>query len=74
MTDRADRLLDAAEVAELLSVPLSWVRETTRSGAMPHVELGRYRRYVQADVQAWLETCKKPGRKATLRRVDPKNE
>ena len=34
------RLLDAAEVAELLNVPVSWVRESTRSGAMPCVSLG----------------------------------
>src|SRR3954447_10341294 len=38
-----DRLLDAIEVAERLHVPVSWVRESTRSGAMPSVELGRYR-------------------------------
>ena len=30
------------EVAEPLSVPTSWVRESTRSGAIPHVELGRH--------------------------------
>jgi excisionase family DNA binding protein len=55
----ADRLLDAAQVAELLNEPTSWVREHTRSGAIPHVPLGRYVRYVEADVLAWLE-----GRKA----------
>jgi excisionase family DNA binding protein len=41
-----DRLLTANEVAALLSVPVSWVRESTRSGAIPVVQLGRYRRYV----------------------------
>jgi len=30
-----ERLRIADEVAELLSVPVSWVRESTRSGAMP---------------------------------------
>jgi hypothetical protein len=34
------RLPDAVEVAERLNVPVSWVRESTRSGAMPCVELG----------------------------------
>jgi excisionase family DNA binding protein len=68
------RLLTADQVAELLAVPVSWVRESTRSGAMPHVELGRYRRYVLADVEAWLETCKTPGRSVALRRVNPKGE
>jgi excisionase family DNA binding protein len=62
-----DRLLDAHEVAERLNVPVSWVRESTRSGAMPCVELGRYRRYDLADVEAWLDRCKKPGRTIALR-------
>jgi excisionase family DNA binding protein len=64
-----DRLLDAREVAEWLGVPVSWVRESTRSGAMPCVELGRYRRYVRADVEDWLERCKQPGRPIGLRRA-----
>ena len=63
----ADRLLDAREVADLLNVPVSWVRESTRSGAMPHVQLGRYRRYREADVARWLEECSRPGRAVALR-------
>ncbi len=62
-----ERLLTADEVAELLAVPVSWVRESTRSGAMPHVELGRYRRYRREDVDAWLESCSRPGRPVALR-------
>jgi excisionase family DNA binding protein len=50
-----DRLLTAAEVAERLSVPESWVREQTRAGTVPHVVLGRYRRYDWSAVVAWLE-------------------
>lgn len=45
-----ERLLDANEVASMLNVPVSWVRESTRSGAMPVVELGRYKRYRETDV------------------------
>ena len=58
----SDRLLDAAAVAERLGVPETWVRESARSGAMPHVRLGRYVRFDVADVKAWLESCKQPGR------------
>lgn len=47
-----DRPLTAGEVAELLSVPERWVREHTRSGLIPHVVLGRYRRDA---VLAWIE-------------------
>lgn len=49
-------LLEAHEVAELLSVPVSWVRAETRAGRIPHLELGRYRRYDREAVLAWLET------------------
>jgi excisionase family DNA binding protein len=48
-----EKLLDANEVAELLSVPVGWVREHTRTGAIPHVALGRYVRYSETDVVAW---------------------
>jgi excisionase family DNA binding protein len=56
-----DRLLDAKEVAALLSVPVSWVRETTRAGHMPVVELGRYRRYDRGEILAWVESLKTGG-------------
>jgi excisionase family DNA binding protein len=49
------RLLDAKQVAKLLNVPETWVREHTRSGAIPHLELGRYKRYREDDVLTWLE-------------------
>jgi excisionase family DNA binding protein len=50
------RLLDANEVAEMLSVPVTWVRAETRAGRMPHLALGRYKRYDRDAVVAWLET------------------
>jgi excisionase family DNA binding protein len=50
----SERLLTAVEVAELLAVPESWVREATREGRMPFLALGRYRRYERAAIEAWL--------------------
>jgi excisionase family DNA binding protein len=50
-----DRLLTAKEVAFLLAVPESWVREATREGRLPHLKLGRYRRYQRAAIDAWLQ-------------------
>ena len=47
-----ERLLDANEVAAWLGVPVLWVRESMRSGAIPCVELGRDRRYDRAAVAA----------------------
>ena len=49
-----DRLLDASEVAELLGVPRSWVYSETRAGRIPHVVIGRYRRYRKAAVERWI--------------------
>lgn len=56
-----ERLLTAGEIAELLGVPERWVREHTRSGAVPHVQLGRYVRYDRGDVVAWVESLKTGG-------------
>lgn len=67
-----ERLLTAQEVAQLLNVPVSWVRESTRSGAMPHVELGRYRRYRLEDVEAWVEASSRLGYPIAFRRPGEK--
>ncbi len=66
------RLVDAHAVADRLGVPVSWVRDQTRSGAMPCVELGRYRRYDLDDVDRWLAECKRPGRPVAFRSVSPR--
>jgi excisionase family DNA binding protein len=52
--DVSESLLTAEEVAALLSVPVSWVRRETRAGRMPHIRLGRYRRYSSEAVVEWL--------------------
>lgn len=56
-----DRLLEAREVAELLSVPERWVREHTRSGLIPCVPLGRYRRYRRQAVIEWVASREQGG-------------
>jgi excisionase family DNA binding protein len=48
------RLLTARQVADLFAVPESWVREATRDGRLPHLRLGRYRRYQRRTIEAWL--------------------
>jgi excisionase family DNA binding protein len=52
----SERLLTASEVAEFLAVPVSWVREATRDRRLPHLALGRYRRYSRSAIEAWLES------------------
>ena len=49
-----DRLLTAQEVAERLGVNTQWVWVQARAGRIPHVRLGRYRRFRESAVEAWV--------------------
>jgi len=56
-------LLTPVELAERLKVPVTWVRERTRSrelnggDTIPHLRLGRYVRYQwgSPELEAWLK-------------------
>jgi excisionase family DNA binding protein len=43
--------MTATEVAELLDVPVSTVREWGRNGTLPRVKLGRHVRFIRAHVE-----------------------
>ncbi len=49
-----DRLLTADEIAERLGVNTQWVWAQARAGRIPHVQLGRYRRFRESAIEAWL--------------------
>jgi excisionase family DNA binding protein len=49
-----DRLLTAEEIAERLGVKTQWVWAQARAGAIPHVRLGRYRRFRESTIETWL--------------------
>lgn len=52
-----DSLLTVEEVAEMLRVPPSWVYGRTRRRApdrIPGFRLGKYWRFREADVRAWI--------------------
>jgi excisionase family DNA binding protein len=50
----ATKLLTAQEVAERLGVTPAWVWTQTRAGLIPHVRLGRYRRFREEAIDEWL--------------------
>jgi excisionase family DNA binding protein len=55
MTDNnstSERLLNPEELAECLSVPVSWVYEQSRQGNIPTHRIGRYIRFRLAEVIA----------------------
>jgi excisionase family DNA binding protein len=66
-----DRLLTAAEVAEILAVPERWVRHHTRGGLIRHLRLGRYVLYRRGDVLTWLDDCERGG--AAWRKQRPRH-
>jgi len=47
-------LLSAAELAKLLSVPETWVREQARLGNLPSFKLGHYVRFRLEEVERFL--------------------
>lgn len=50
----SSRLLTPQEVAETLCVTEHWVREKAREGEIPAIKLGRYWRFSEPVIEAWL--------------------
>ena len=54
-----ERLLTIHQVAELLHVPVSWVYGRTRRRSkerLPGIRLGKYWRFREEEVHAWVES------------------
>jgi excisionase family DNA binding protein len=49
------KLLTADELAARLEVRPSWVEKAARADRIPHVRVGRYRRFRWPDIEAWLD-------------------
>ena len=59
LSQERNELLTVKEVAELLRVPVSWVYDRTRKRSLdrlPGVRLGKYWRFRQGEVLAWVES------------------
>lgn len=64
-TVMSSALLTVEEAAALLRVPASWVYERTRRRSvdrLPGIRLGKYWRFREADLQAWIEGQRVGGR------------
>lgn len=54
----SNNFITVKELAESLRVPMSWVYSRSREtgpDAMPKLVVGKYRRFVLADVLGWLD-------------------
>ena len=47
-------LLTAKDVAERLQITEAWVHEAARTGDLPSIQIGRFRRFEQADIDEWI--------------------
>jgi excisionase family DNA binding protein len=57
----AAKLLTAEEVADRLDVGVKWVWAQARAGRIPHVKLGRYKRFRSEAINAWLAQLEEGG-------------
>jgi excisionase family DNA binding protein len=61
-------LLTAEQAAELLNVPVSFVRQETRADRIPYVAIGaRYKRYEADALRAWWESRRRGPQPAARR-------
>jgi excisionase family DNA binding protein len=67
-----DRLLTADEIAERLFMKTEWVCAQARAGGIPHVRLGRYRRFRESAVEAWLRDLETGGTTTRSARAQPR--
>lgn len=47
-------LMTPDEVATLLAVPVSTVRDWARRGLIPSRKLGRHRRFLRSEIETWV--------------------
>ena len=55
MDEGTKTLVDAAELARIISLPVTSVRRLTRLGTMPHYHAGRLLRYDTAECLAFMK-------------------
>ena len=48
-------LMDAEKVAEILGVDKAYIYTQARSGKMPSIKLGKYRRFSLSQLKKWLD-------------------
>lgn len=55
---RDEPLLDAEQLAAVLSLPVTWVEQAAREGRIPSIQAGRWRRFSRATVERALTNGK----------------
>ncbi|MEU5721564.1 helix-turn-helix domain-containing protein [Micromonospora sp. NPDC047738] len=53
-----NKMMDKAQLAEMLGVPVSWVTKAITARTLPITWVGRYARFDPDDIKAWLASNK----------------
>lgn len=56
-----DKFLNPKQTAAVLNVPVSWVYSAAERGALPSFKIGKYRRFLQSELQKWLQAQRANG-------------
>jgi excisionase family DNA binding protein len=48
-------LISIKEMAKKLDVPISWLYSRTRTNEVPHYKVGKYVKFDESEVWAWLK-------------------
>ena len=67
-TSSQSPLLTAEQVAAMIGMTPQWVYAQSRSGQIPTVSLGRYRRYRREAIEQWLRQLELDGPQRPARR------
>jgi excisionase family DNA binding protein len=57
-----DELMTAEQVAALLLLPASTVKDYARRGVLPSIKLGKHRRFVRSQVQGTIDVLARSSR------------
>jgi len=58
-TKEAGRLISAKEAAKRWDVPKTWIESKARSGELPYVQLGNYKRFNPDDLEQFIKEHRK---------------
>ena len=53
-SSEGEPLLNIKELADLTSLPVSWIYSHTATGALPHYKIGKYLRFRRTEIELWL--------------------
>jgi excisionase family DNA binding protein len=63
------RIIDPKDLSEAWQVPLSWIYARVRARELPHIKIGHYLRFDEAEMEQWLAERRRGAKTPTDARV-----